>query len=124
MNNKELEEKKEKWHTLFDNVSELIGEGKIVFNKTITCYYKYDKCAYEIVTIKEVEVIKGSLSTVMVLKLTNRVGCNSYVTISRIYENKSFGNILNETTVLIKIHNYLNKYKEKEEVYCFATEAL
>ena len=109
----DLKEKADKWHKLFDEIAELIGDDTIEFDRHISCYHKYAPRVFERVFCKKIKVDKYFIKGDIVLTVTNQWGNESRVVISRAFEAKAFGEVASVDILLIKIKDYLVKRNKK-----------
>ena len=118
-----LKEKSDKWKKLFDETAKLIGDKTITFDRHISTFYRFAPRAYEITNCKEIKIDDNLIKGDMVLTVTNGVGQDFRIIISRAFEAKAFGNITNVEILLIKIKDYLIK-RNKQELEDFASAPL
>ena len=119
----QLKEKVNKWQKLFDETVELIGNGTVKFNKNISCYHKFAMRVFEMASLKEIKVDDNLIKGDIILTVSNQMGQDFRIVISRAFEAKAFGELANPEIVLIKIKDYLVKHNT-QAIEEFAMSAL
>ena len=116
----QLEEKTNKWIKLFDEITELVGQNTVGFDRNIECFYKLAPNSYQITSVKEIKVSDDLITKDLIIITENKLKQQNKIILSRNYENKTYGQIANPEMLLIKIKAYIIK-KNKQELENFAS---